>query len=345
MVILALWGQFRWRYSLNDARWHTRAPDSRPSHALVTCGRLRRSHDRLGTRRHPRHAPASDETYQVTISGIVGATQTSYTYNVTLVNPADVGLPLNLTGSTSPIVGVPNPYTFPASAANSYTLRARLVDSAVWKEGAEPADPNLLIDGTDSSYSLITSALAQASTNSLHLAFPDFTEQSVELDRSILPGATSNLNFFYRRHFSSTTNTISAEVSTDDGASWTPSWSITGICNGSCSTADWDTTWQSVTVPLSTYADRPVRVRFIYRPIGSAFIGTTDSFGVFLDEISVSDSGTLGSEELMPVTGGSTQVDFVPAVAAAYLLDLQANLVCLHSSFGPALRVMAVPGS
>jgi hypothetical protein len=293
----------------------------------------------------PSTVPASDETYEVTISGITGAAQTSYVYDVTLVDPADAGLPLGLSGSLSPVVGLTNTYTFPTSAASGgYTLRAREVDDIAWKEGAEPTDPNLWIDGTDPSYSLVTSGVPpQAGTQSFHFAFPDFTDQSMELDRSILPSVSSDLTFYYLRRFSSIVNTISAEVSTDDGANWSSVWSTVGICSGSCSSSGWDATWQSATVSLSAYADSPLRVRFVYSHNGSIFTGTSSSYGVFIDEVSVSNSGSLGSEALTPVAAGQTQVDFVPSAEEQYLLDLQANLVCFDSAYGPKLSVIAVP--
>jgi hypothetical protein len=293
----------------------------------------------------PSTVPASDETYEVTISGITGAAQTSYTYDVTLVDPADAGLPLDLSGSLSPVVGITNTYTFPASAASGgYTLRARSVDNTAWKEGAEPTDSNLWIDGTDPGYNLVTSGVPpQAGTQSFHFAFPDFTAQSMELDRAILPSVTSDLTFYFLRRFSSVVNTIAAEVSTDDGASWTSVWSTVGICSGSCSSSNWDLSWQSVNVSLSSYAGSPIRLRFIYTPNGSIYTGTSSSYGVFIDEISVSDSGTLGSEDLIPVAAGETEVDFVPSAEEQYLLDLQASLVCLDSAYGPTLSVVAVP--
>jgi hypothetical protein len=78
-------------------------------------------------------APSDDETYEVTIAGIVGAPQTSYSYDVTLMNPNDAGLPLGLSGSATPSVGVPTPYTFPASdATGGYTFRARTLDATPW---------------------------------------------------------------------------------------------------------------------------------------------------------------------------------------------------------------------
>lgn len=294
----------------------------------------------------PSTPPTSDQTYTVTISGITGVASSTYTYDVTLVDPADAGLPLDLSGNLTPSVGLAHTYTFPASAATGgYTLRARSVDTAVWKEGAETTDPNLLVDGTDASYPLVTSAVtAQTGTQSFHLAFPSFSDQSFEIDRAVLPTNTSDLTFHYIRRFSGASNTISAEISTNDGASWAELWTENGVCSGSCSSSAWDSSWQPVTISLTEWADTPTRIRFIYRPIGSTFIGTSaTSHGVTIDEVSVSNSGSLSGETLTVVAAGETEVAWTPAVEQTYLLDLQAHLSCLDSSHGAALSVTAVP--
>ncbi len=294
----------------------------------------------------PATAPTSDLAYEVTISGITGAAQSSYSYDVVLIDPTDAGLPLELTGTTTPLVGLSNIYLFaPSSASGGYTLRARAVDPSAWKEGAETTDPNRLIDGTDPSYDLTTDALTpQAGVRSFHLAFPDFVDQQLELDRTILPSATSELSFHYLRRFSSVANTISAEISTDDGTSWNAIWSTTGVCTGSCSSSSWDDSWQPVTLSLGDQADLPIRVRFVYRYVSTAFLGTDPtSHGIFLDEISVSQAGTLGAESLTSVAAGATQVEFVPAAEETYLLDLRAELTCFASSYGPVLSVVPEP--
>jgi hypothetical protein len=233
----------------------------------------------------------------------------------------------------------------PSAASGGYTFRARAVNSAAWKEGAEVSDPNLWIDGTDPSYSVVTTGVPpQAGSQSFHFAFPSFSDQSLEIDRALLPSITSELTFHYRRRYSGLDNTMSAEVSTDGGTSWNAIWSENGVCGNSCGSGDWDATWQSVSVPIGTPAGQPVRVRFIYRPIGLTYLGTDpNAYGFFIDEVSVTDSGSLGAETLTQLAAGSSQVDFVPTAAETYLLDLQAHLECLDSSFGPALTVVPEP--
>jgi hypothetical protein len=93
-------------------------------------------------------APNDDETYEVTIAGIAGAPQTSYSYDVTLMNPNDAGLPLGLSGSATPTVGVPNPYSFPASdATGGYTFRAR-TNKIELMHANEPDKPILVDQNT-----------------------------------------------------------------------------------------------------------------------------------------------------------------------------------------------------
>ena len=292
----------------------------------------------------PATAPTGDATYQVTVSGIAGAAQSSYGYDVTLIDANDAGLPLALSGTTTPTVGVASPYSFAASGAPSgYTFRSRTLDATPWTEGAEPGDPNLWLDDTDASYDLVTTALAQTGTQSFHLAFPDFSEQVFEIDRDLLPEATSELGFAYRRRFSSTQNEIAAEVSTNGGLSWSSVWSTTGVCAGGCGSGDWDASWLSVSVPLAAWADTPIRVRFVYRTLGATFLGTSSSYGVFFDGISVSDAGALGGESLTPVSAGATEVDWTPPAEESYLLDLRGHLTCHDSAYGPPLEVTAMP--
>ena len=296
----------------------------------------------------PAGPPAVDTAYQVTISGVAGATYSTYAYDVTLIDPFSPGNVIAITGPAQPFIGVNNQYAFNGiNGAAGYTLRAREFTSGPWTEGAEPTDPNLIIDGTDPSYSLTQSTLVQSGAYAFHMAFNDPPiDQEVEIDRTLVPTAASMLTFQYRRRWSSVDTTFGVEVSVNDGVDWTAIWSENGVCpvGVSCSSALWDTVWIPANVSLSAYDGLPVRLRFVYLHNVYFFAGTDPgAFGFVFDSVTVSASSTLEGETTTPLPAGAATFVFQPANLSSYLLDVRADLSCHSFDYGMAHAVQAQP--
>ncbi len=280
----------------------------------------------------PSGNPGAETTYSVTISGVTGTGQSQYTYDVTIIDPAKLGQTIDINGPAQPFIGIYNTYDFSeVAAADSYNLRTRRFDSADWTEGTEFSDPGLIIDGTDAAYGLTAVGFSYQGNNSFHMAFqglPNLVDQGFEIDRTLLPESSTTLDFRYMRRFSSSANTINAEVSVNDGASWTPVWTVNGICSGNCSSGDWDASWIPASISLAAYDGIPVRVRFTFNHNNNWFSGTDNNYGVFFDVISAAPSSSLLEESISIVAGGETSFVFNPAGAFTYQLDLQALVGC-----------------
>ena len=82
-------------------------------------------------------------------------------------------------------------------------------------------------------------------------------------------------------------------------------------------------------------------VKYRCRSCGAVFnifTGTSTSYGVFIDEISVSDSGTLGALALTSAPAGSTTVDFVATAAIFLLLVVGLPIVVVGIEFGELIH-------
>lgn len=292
----------------------------------------------------PTTAPACDETYVVTISGITGAASSTVTYTVTLMDPYDMGQEAALTGPGRPFVGQANAYGIsPVAGATAYEVRFRKAVSTNWTEGAESSPVPRILDETSTDYSLIQSALVRSGSKAFQMAFPSFTDQSFEIDRTIVPSATSQLSFHFRRRFSHSNNRITAELSSDDGATWSSLWNTNGLCSGSCGASRWDPAWLPVNIGLAGYADRAVRLRLKFAHNGNIYRGTTSSYGVFVDDVHVTDAEEITSVTVTNVPAGAAGFSFTPDSMSRYLIDTRVQVGCHWFDGGSLTSVLAVP--
>lgn len=261
---------------------------------------------------------AADVVCNVTVSGMTGAgVPASYSYSVTLFNPNVLGSSVTITGSnTPPATGAS--YTFNSIAfADAYELRVSTGSTAAWIEGAEDSPAPQVTPHTTGSYALRQTALKRTGAKAFQLAFPDFTDQSFDLTRDFIPSATSQLQFYDRGRFATTTTTLQAEVSTDNGATWTSVFSRNGV---GLSSALWDANWISRSVSLAAYAGQVVRVRFIMRRNGgSAVISTTANDGFFIDDITVTNATELVNTITTALASSATAFNLNSTTAGAPL--------------------------
>lgn len=288
-----------------------------------------------------------DTTYTVTVAGIAGTgVPASFTYTVTAFNPDDLGDTPVLTGDAHPSTAGTT-YAFNAiDQADSYEFQVRQSDATAWSEGFEDATSTLVQITTTGTYAARSAGLVRSGTKALHLVFPDFNDQEAVLLRDLIPAATSKLQFYERGRFASTTCTLSAEVSADDGASWLSLWSRPGA---GLSSATWDASWISHSLDLSSFAGQLIRVRFIARFNGAGITSGTDSnYGFFVDDVSVSNALQLVSTTTTTLAGSASSAVFDATSAGAtlqngttYYLRVRPNVGNRWFGFGP-LKVVTV---
>ncbi len=268
----------------------------------------------------PGGLPASvvtDTPYHVTVSGISGSgVPTSYSYTVTLFDPSLLNLSPTIAGSdTPPATGAV--YTFNSIAqADAYELRVASASAAAWNEGAE--DPSSkIVAATTGSYSLRQSSRVRTGTKAFHLAFPDSSSQSFVIARDIIPSASSNLQFHELARSTTISNTLGAEISTDNGVSWTSIWSRSGV--GWDNPNLWETAFTGHNISLAAYAGQRVRIRFILRNGGSYVAVTSTDYGFVIDDVTVTNASELLGEITTSLAGAATSFTLNAASAGAPL--------------------------
>lgn len=304
-------------------------------------------------------APGEQEV-EVRVTGVTpGASgaSTSVTYRVTAINPDVITDPYALVGTTSPpTTGAAYTVTqLTGVGAEKYEVGVGPVVAGTWLEGAEDSPSPKVIAAITGGYSLRTNLTAAygspgtaAGTNVFHLTFPSFVNQSFEIDREILPSASSVLSFSNLFRHSATVNRLSAEISTNAGATWAEAWGRNGV---GTSSANWDASWQAAGASLSGYSGTPVRVRFMFRHNGSAALSTNNEFGCFLDNIQVTASQELGAPTITDIgsssnfTLNSTSAGGVLVAGQQYQLRVRPTLGGKVFPFGSPLYVTAVAPS
>lgn len=246
----------------------------------------------------------TDVPCSVTVSGISGSgVPTSYSYSVILFDPNFLGDSVTITGpATPPIAGTI--YTFnQIQDADAYELRVSQTDTSAWTEGAENAPTPQIQQNTTGTYPLRQSGLVRTGAKAFQLVTPTYAEQSFTITRDIIPSATSYLKWYDRARYTVANSTLSAEISTDSGATWTTVFSRNGA---GLYTNLWDSAWLSRSVSLGTYTGKTVRVRFIMRmsPLGSV-PGVSSEYGFFIDDITVTNATQLGTTTTSALSGNA----------------------------------------
>lgn len=247
---------------------------------------------------------SSDKTFQVSVTGITGQGPSSYTYEVTVINPNILSESPSLIGSAEvPSVGA-TVYHSGLAIADSYEVELSQPGAANWNEGAELDEATTTIDHTATNYDYRSSAqystfqFWRSGTHAFRLAFPsqglyDEHVESFELGRSIIPQSGAQLSYYARQGLMVDTTTFKTQRSVDGGATWLdlPGSSVSGTSNIGSS-------FQKYTLSLPE-AEGLTLVRFLLsKPelvsnYGVNTSGWEETTGVFIDDISVSNAGVL----------------------------------------------------
>ncbi len=355
---------------LNPARWSLSYPGANFSGASVSMqvggvnipvGIISRSsinlNDKLGDNTivwemgNLPSASTEDVEISVLVSGITGTNvPTSHAYTVTLFNPTRLGDEVVIEGPDFPPSSGSNYAFTPLSQVDAYELRVSKASSEAWMEGAED-DTQTFVEKTPVSiYEFRQSVIKRSGQKAFHLALPDFTDQSIVLLREIIPSTTSSLNFYDLGRFATTTTTLHAEVSEDQGDTWTSIWSRKGA---GLSLNLGNTTFISRSVSLAAYSGRSIQIRFIVRHNNLSIASLDDKFpitayGFIIDDISVSNATVLTQTTTTVLPGDASTFPFNATTAGGdlepfevYMLRVRPQVGTRWFSDGPVKTVTA----
>jgi hypothetical protein len=353
-------------YTLVWPRWSFSYPDANFSNATVTMTRngqpvaaaaeplssgageptLVWVYDGKDANSHAPHArPTGDTVYRVTIANVTvaGASQT-FSYDVTVFDPDVAGndfVPVSIAGSAAPAVGASSNYSVALPAfAGRFDWRS-VPASAFSKTYDAEAGLDGITATTTGDYNVVQSTVAGASggTSSYHLAHTSRTEQILLLPEIFLVGANSPaVTFRSRLGWASDIQSAHVQVSTDDGTTWLDVYAQTGTNSAG------ETTFASRSASLAAYANRTVRVRFVYdvERSGSAYPQSSSGIGWYLDNISLTGVQKATPAAATAAAAGATTFSFTPGTAGA--VGLQARGVLFDSypmEWGPVTTVTA----
>ncbi len=277
-------------------------------------------------------AAGTNPLVHVHITGIQSAPITEYAYNVRIFDPFDLQETLTVNGPADPAVGGGSLYAFNSiTRAEGYRLRIAEQTQEAWLEGAENSPTPNVVDETSDSYSLRTTALSATGSRSFQMLFPTQQEQIFEIDRSVIPATGSVLEFKRLFRFFYVNSRFKAEVSGDEGGTWTTLFDRAGYNTGS--SVQWDKNFisESVAIP-EDYHGSPIRVRFRIHTNGSYFQftgGNVSHFGVFIDDVAITNTSQITNEQLTSLEADSKSFVFnastvgsEPSLNSDYLIQL-----------------------
>ena len=245
----------------------------------------------------------TDTVYTVTVSNVsFGAAKSNFTYQVTLFDPAVPGtdyIAPVVHGTTNPVLNAANAYSCTAINNPNVTsyrwITSRIQSGTITENALTDFTNNSLVNFTFSTvapetttYPICTSAYTGSQPYCFHLCDPDATSQLLTLNYPLLPASNSVLNFSSMLGYATATETASAQVSTNGGASWVNLYSLSGTTNGNLI----ETAFHPHTISLSIYAGISTLFRFNYAYSGGEYYpGQTANYdGWSIESISISNS-------------------------------------------------------
>lgn len=287
----------------------------------------------------------SDTVYTVTISNIVGMPQNTYTYNVTVFDPAVPGAdfyPPVISGPAQPFVGASNFYTFNAvSNASGYQWRASLRWAYALADGAETGLANWDVVTTTNYNPRVTSPFPVASGsyafNLRHPATP--TSDMLTLKQVFVPRTNGLLTFRSRLTWAYYDEYAKVQVSTNGGSTWVDVYSQQGTGGQG------ETSFTLRSVSLTNFAGRATQLRFnyVFTPGGQYFPWTSPGDGWTIDDIVITNVEAI--TPLFTNAIATTNFVFTPAQATNYNLEVRALIFTeFPLDWGPAKQVSAVVG-
>lgn len=291
--------------------------------------------------------PAADETYTVTVSGVVvdGVART-FTYATTIFD-ADVAAPGEsvpvISGPLQPPVATEQPFTFTTvPRATGYQWRSTRVTPLTLADGAEGGLTNftatLGTGPTNQAYDPVSTLAPATGTAGFRLTSSEGGgPQSLTLNRRVVPGATSQLRFSTRAELLDN-HLQRVEVSDDGGVTWVAAFDqVAPVAR--------EGRYSPVTVPLARFAGKVIQVRFSLVQVPRTSTWTCCGLvGWYFDDITFDNLEQADASVLSPLLpANTTGFSFTAPDAAAQLLQARAQY--FGSGFvdwGPVLRVRPI---
>jgi len=307
-------------------------------------------------------ADTEDQTINVTISNIlINDVLQSYSYSVTMINPDRLLKFPELIGSLSPPDTGGRYFFDPVDHASGYRLQVVTESAGTWLEGAESSTTGAIIDGTTSTYALSNFAAKRTGVRGFHIGLTpeNYQLQYVQLDRQLIPASDSELIFWHRKRRMGADTRAKAEISVDDGLTWTELWGFQGD-------GKYVLGFTQKRVSLASYSGQIINIRFSvehpgsssvpYWPVDGSGGGSGDFNGIHIDDIQISggDMEVVSIVETnYPLVSSQITLDAASAGLTTGLLDtnqsyrlrLQVKLGSQWFPFGSSFNVQPVPAS
>ena len=289
---------------------------------------------------NPDFSSQMETHYNVEVTGLhVSGAEQRLAYEVLAFDPNVLGETVVVNGATRvpPSGGW---YAFNSIAlADGYELAVARASGEPWLEGAERSDAQILTV-TAPGYAVVQSQVVHSGTSAFRLTHPGtlpagFDDQCFQLTRRLVPGPDSVLQFYETGRFATTTTSLNAEVSADNGLSWTVVWSRTGV---GLNSALFDRGWNPHAIPLCDYQGRAVLVRFTLKSNGHPVAGgITKDHGFFVDNIVLTKAFTLVGTQLTSLEGTATGFALNSTTAGACLMEGNRYYVSVAPRIGTRL--------
>ena len=243
--------------------------------------------------------------------------------------------PPALTGPNPAALTNNNYYSFPpVGAATNHQCEVTRLIPYTTVEGAENGLANVTVVQS-SGYSVIISDFVYSGSYAFHLCQPDAGNQYLTLNPVLLPRTNSQLTFYKRLGWATSSQVAHAQVSTNGGSVWQDVWNQAG------SGGSGESAYSQIAVSLGFCAGIPTQIRFVYDFSGGSYYPQTASnVGLCLDNIAVSNADQAQSPVTNNIPTGNFFV-FYPTNTGDYQLRVCGRLPGRTLPWGPAKRVTA----
>jgi hypothetical protein len=247
-----------------------------------------------------------------------------------------------ISGQSTIAQGVSRTYTMnPVSTASSYTLRSTPLVAYSDILDAETGTVTGTTATLTGSYASVVSSPRASGSYGYRLAMPTATNQYIEINKTIVPSATSYLSFDSKLSWATVNQVAQVQISQVNGSRTKTIWSKVGgvlqpsIVDDSEWTTIWrksgnstagDTTFKNVQIPLGFYANQAIKVRFAYVHTGSNWFNQTSSgIGFYFDNVAVTNAYSADTDAATLTTRATPSIAFTPPTNSSYLLQARAN--------------------
>lgn len=237
-----------------------------------------------------------------------------------------------VSGPSQAVLQRANTFQFgPVAAAKTYQASHSRLARWTQVEGAENG-PSSVNAQTSPNYSLIDGTVKASGQFSFHLAHPANQNESFALAVKLLLKPTSQLTFMSRLGWAAAGQIARAQVSTDDGRSWTDVWSQAGTDSRG------ETAFVRRSVSLAAFAGQEVRLRFLYQIADRRFPQTDPGVGFYVDDINISNADELRDSTILDL-GTNRSFTLTPSAPGSYFLRARAKVARNFLPWGPPLTV------